>query len=195
MATIVGISGSLRKHSFNTALLRVLAALAPKGSELRIESIAGIPLYNADDEAATGVPDTVAHLKDAIAGTDGLLIATPEYNNSIPGVTKNAIDWLSRPPADIARVFHSRPVAIAGASPGGFGTVLSQNAWLTVMRTLGVDLWSGRLLVSRASTVFDEDDKLIDGSLRDKARAFIEGFVGFVEARQASATKKSRGNG
>ena len=91
----------------------------PQGAELRIESIASIPLYNGDDEAARGIPEPVARLKDAIAAADGLLLVTPEYNNSLPGVAKNAIDWLSRPPADIGRVFGGKRVAIAGASPAG----------------------------------------------------------------------------
>src|SRR5512145_1045094 len=134
MATIVGISGSTRRGSLNSALLRAIAAQMPRGAELRIESIASIPLYNGDDEAARGIPEPVGRLKDAIATADGLLLVTPEYNNSLPGVAKNAIDWLSRPPADIGRVFGGKRVAIAGASPGGFGTVLSQNAWLPVFR-------------------------------------------------------------
>jgi chromate reductase, NAD(P)H dehydrogenase (quinone) len=86
---------------------------------------------------------------------DGLLLATPEYNNSIPGVFKNAIDWLSRPPADVDWGFGGKPVAVLGASPGGFSTVLSQNAWL-VLRTLGKEPWyGGSLPVSRAGSVFD----------------------------------------
>src|SRR5205085_10874373 len=155
MPTIIGISGSVRRASFNAALLRAAVAAAPPGIDLRTESIADIPLYNGDLEAEHGIPAPVAHLKDAIAAADGLLLVTPEYNNSIPGVAKNAIDWLSRPAADIARVFGGKPVAIAGASPGGFGTVLSQNAWLPVFRTLGAELWPGRLLGSRAGSVFD----------------------------------------
>src|ERR671938_2109252 len=109
MTTIVGISGSTRRGSFNSSLLRALAAAAPKEVQVRIESIAAIPLYNGDEEAAHGVPEAVAKLKDAIASADGLLLVTPEYNNSIPGVTKNAIDWLSRPPSDIKRVFGGKP--------------------------------------------------------------------------------------
>src|SRR5262245_10394198 len=119
MITVIGLSGSTRRGSFNSALLR--AAAMPAGAELRIESIAAIPLYNGDEEATHGIPEPVARLKDAIAAAAGLLLVTPEYNNSIPGVAKNAIDWLSRPPADIRRVFGGKPVAIAGASPGGFG--------------------------------------------------------------------------
>ena len=107
----------------------------PAGSELVIESIAGVPLYDGDVEAASGIPEAAARLKDAVAAADGLLLVTPEYNNSVPGVAKNAIDWLSRPSADIARVFGAKPVALCGASPGGFGTVLSQNAWLPGLLT------------------------------------------------------------
>jgi NAD(P)H-dependent FMN reductase len=99
--TLIGISGSVRAAFFNSALLRVAAAECPADAVIRIESIAEIPLYNGDDEAAHGVPPAVARLKNAIAAADGLLLVTPEYNNGIPGVAKNAIDWLSRPPADI----------------------------------------------------------------------------------------------
>src|SRR5262245_63687751 len=108
--SIIGISGSTRRGSFNSALLRAAASSLPQVAQLRIESIASIPLYNADDEAARGIPEAVARLKDAIAGADGLLLVSPGYNNSLPGVAKNAIDWLSRPPADIPRVFGGKPV-------------------------------------------------------------------------------------
>lgn len=185
MITVIGLSGSLRRGSYNSAVLRAAASMMPPGSELRIASIAGIPLYNGDDEAANGVPDIVSRLKDAIAAADGLLLVTPEYNNSLPGVAKNAIDWLTRPPADISRVFGGRPVAITGASPGGFGTVLSQNAWLPVFRTLGADLWSGgRLLVSRAATLVDANGELADAAMRDNLQKFLEGFVAYVDRRR-----------
>ena len=178
MSRIVGISGSLRQRSYNTALLRACVELMPVGSELAIESIRGIPLYDGDDEAAHGVPDVVARLKDQIAAADGLLIATPEYNNGIPGVAKNAIDWLSRPAGDIGRVFGGKPVALLGASPGGFGTVLSQSAWLPVLRTLGVELWAGgRMLVSRAGQVFDANGSIVDAKIDQALRRFVEGFV------------------
>src|SRR3546814_1700493 len=98
-----------------------------------------------------------------------LLLATPEYNNSIPGVFKNAIDWASRPPADIPRVFAAKPVAVIGASPGGFGTILAQDAWLSVLRTLGVQLWSGsRLMVSGAGQAFDADGNVVDAAVKER---------------------------
>jgi len=185
MVTLIGLSGSLRRGSYNSAVLRAAAVMMPPDSELRIESIAAIPLYDGDAERAHGVPEPVARLKDAITAADGLLLVTPEYNNSIPGVAKNAIDWLSRPASDIARVFGGKPVAIAGASPGGFGTILSQNAWLPVVRTLGADLWSGRLLVSRASSVIDANGEIVDAATRDNLGKFVSGFVAYVRARKA----------
>jgi chromate reductase len=181
MATIVGISGSLRTGSFNSALLRAAVDLMPEGSTLQVGTIAGIPLYDGDEEARSGIPPAAARLKDAIAAADGLFICTPEYNNSIPGVAKNAIDWLSRPSADIARVFRGKPVALAGASPGGFGTILSQNAWLPVFRTLGAEFWAeGRLLVSRAGNAFGPDGTLVDEAMREQLRKFLAGFVAHV---------------
>jgi len=182
--TIAAFSGSLRKGSYNRALLRAAVAMMPADSRIEVASIQPFPLYNGDDEAASGVPAAVSAVKDAIAAADGLLIATPEYNNSIPGVTKNAVDWLSRPPADIARVFGGKPVALMGASPGGFGTILSQNAWLPVLRTLGAELWTGgRLLVSRANTIFDAEGNIVDARTNDLLRSFLQGFVDSIRAR------------
>lgn len=182
--TLIGIPGSLRRGSFNAALLRAAAELMPEGSALEVGSIQGIPLYDADLEAAEGIPPAVAALKLRIAAADGVLIATPEYNNSIPGVVKNAFDWLSRPSKDIALVFGGRPVALIGASPGGFGTTHAQAAWLPVLRTLGTKPWfGGRLLVSRAAAAFDAEGRLTDDDVRERLRGFVEGFVAFVRER------------
>jgi chromate reductase, NAD(P)H dehydrogenase (quinone) len=181
MTTIIGIAGSLRSGSLNAALLGAAAELITDVATLEVASIKGIPLYDGDKEAAEGIPKAVAELKERIAAADGLLLATPEYNNSMPGVFKNAVDWLSRPPADIPRIFRNRPVAVMGASPGGFGTVLSQNAWLPVLRTLGMRPWfGGRLLVSRAGNVFNEAGELTDEAIRSQLRQFVHGFVEFI---------------
>lgn len=147
---------------------------------LTVNTINGIPLFNEDVEAQ-GYPIAVQELKELIASADGLLLSTPEYNNSIPGVLKNAIDWLSRPGADLPRIFGHKPVALMGASLGGFGTVLGQNAWLSCLRALGVNPWTGgRMLVSRASQAFDAEGNLSDPALREQLREFLAGFAGFI---------------
>jgi NAD(P)H-dependent FMN reductase len=184
MTTIVGIAGSLRASSYNAALLRAATKFLPAGTSLDIATIKGIPLYDGDIESSEGIPQEVTALKEQIAMSDGLLLVTPEYNNGIPGVFKNAIDWLSRPPADISRVFGNRPVAVIGASPGGFGTILAQNAWLPVLRTLGMRPWyGGRLLVSRASSVFNDAGELMDEKTKAQLQQFIHGFVEFVNSK------------
>jgi chromate reductase, NAD(P)H dehydrogenase (quinone) len=181
LANLIGLSGSLRKASFNTALLRAAAGMVPARSQLTVHTLHGIPLYDGDVEATSGVPQVVADLKDVIAKSDGLLLVTPEYNNSIPGVFKNAIDWMTRPPADIKRVFGGKPVAIMGASPGGFGTILSQAAWLPILRTLGTKPWfGGRLMVSRAGVVFDANGAITDEKVREQVKEFVQGFVAFI---------------
>jgi len=181
MTRILGISGSLRAASFNTALLRAAQSLVEPGVTLDAATLHGIPLYDGDAEAREGLPVAAAELKERIVASDGVLLVTPEYNNGIPGVFKNAIDWLSRPAADIPRVFRDRPFALVGASPGGFGTILSQNAWLPVLRTLGTRFWSGgRLMVSRAPQVFDEQGAIKDEALRKQLTDFLRGYVHWI---------------
>ena len=175
MPQILGVSGSLRKGSFNAGLLRAARDLAPEGTEIQIGSILDVPLYNADEEAAHGLPASVQRLQAQLQAADGLLLVTPEYNNGIPGVFKNAIDWMSRGPG--LAYFVGKPVALLGASPGGFGTVLAQNDWLPVLRTLKAVLWAeGRMLVSRASGLFDENGALTDDRTRAALRDFIAGY-------------------
>ncbi len=156
----------------------------PEGTELVEGSISGIPLYNADEEAASGLPSAVENLKGQIASADGLLLFTPEYNNSIPGVFKNAIDWTTRPADDIDRIFGGKPVAVLGATPGGFGTILSQDAWLSVLRTLGTRPWhQGRLMVARAGSVFDNQGTMTDEKMRARMAVFLAGFSAFAGAQ------------
>ncbi|MNS01804.1 NADPH azoreductase [compost metagenome] len=175
---LVGLSGSLRAGSYNSALLREAQGMTPPGVELVEGSIRGIPLYDGDVERDQGLPEAVVALKELIADSEGLLLFTPEYNNGIPGVFKNAIDWLSRPASDIERVFGGRPVAVLGASPGPFGTVMSQAAWLPVLRTLGTAPWFGaRLLIPRAGAAFDAEGRLIDEDARRRLERFIGGFA------------------
>jgi len=181
--TVVGISGSLRNGSLNTMLLRAAQELAPADVKLEIASLRDVPLYDGDVELEHGIPAPVQALKDRVAAAGGVLLVTPEYNNSIPGVFKNAIDWMSRPPADIARVFRDRPVALMGATPGPGGTMLAHAAWLMVLRTLGMRTWNGpRLMISRADTVFDDKGRLKDEALRKQVQSFMAGFGRFMGA-------------
>ncbi|HET7527018.1 MAG TPA: NADPH-dependent FMN reductase [Burkholderiaceae bacterium] len=181
MVKILGISGSLRAQSFNTALLRAAQAVAGEGVRLDAATLHGIPLYDGDLEQRDGAPAAVRELKQRVLDSDGLLMVTPEYNNGVPGVFKNAVDWLSRKTPDMPPVFADRPVALIGASPGGFGTFMSQNHWLPVLRTLGARHWSGgRLMVSRAQSVFDADGTLRDDAVRKQLAEFVHGFAQFV---------------
>lgn len=181
MTRIAAISGSLRRQSFNTALLKAAAALMPEHASLDVVPIDRIPLYDGDVEADRGIPDSVLELKERILASDALLIATPEYNHSFPGVLKNAIDWVSRPPEDVERIFARRPVGVIGASPGYFGTEHAQTAWLPVFRTLRMKPWfDGRLTVARATNVFSPSGQLVDARLRDELRRFLDGFSSFA---------------
>ena len=180
MTRIIGLSGSLRSASVNSALLRAAGEVMPIGASLQIETLRGIPLYDGDEEITNGIPARVTQLKEIVAAADGLLIATPEYNNAMPGVLKNALDWLSRPTNDVKRVFGGKAVALTGVTPGGWGTLHAQASWLPVLRHLGCQLWSGgRLAVSKAGDVFAADGTLNDDTVRTQLKAFMEGFAAF----------------
>ena len=181
MTSLVALSGSLRDGSFNGALLRAAAGLVPPDVELRIASIRGIPLYDADVEAAEGVPAAVQALKDAIAAADGLLLATPEYNNAMPGVAKNAIDWLSRPPADIPRVFGGKPVGLIGASPGQTGTARGQSQLRQAFEfTNSYCMPQPELLVFRAHEKFDTEGRLTDAATAEYLQRYLAAFGDWV---------------
>lgn len=180
MSHVIGISGSLRAKSYNSSLLQAAVALAPADLRIEIASIEAFPIYNGDLEERD-FPAAVADLKRRISGADGVLIATPEYNNSIPGVMKNAVDWLSRPPADIPSVFRGRPVALMGASNGNFGTALSQAAWLPVLRTLQMLPFFGpRVLVTNAGKAFDDKGELTDAKVRERLTTFLQAYAAFL---------------
>jgi chromate reductase len=191
MSHILGVSGSLRAKSFNTMLLQACVEAAPVGSTLELATLHGIPLYDGDVEAASGVPAAVQALKDRIASVDGLLIVSPEYNNSIPGVLKNAVDWMSRPSSDIRRVFGGRPIGVIGATTGPGGTSLAQAAWLPVLRLLGtLPFFGARLMVSNAGKVFDQQGQLTDPAVRVQVEKYMEAFAAFVARSKASMDAK-----
>ena len=178
---IIGLVGSLRQASYNRRLLQASESLLPRSFELEIHGLEGIPLYDGDVETRSGLPAAVTALKERIAPSSALLIASPEYNNGIPGPLKNAIDWLSRPVADIPRIFGGRIVGVIGASPGRFGTLSAQQAWLPVFRTLGVVPYFGKsVTVGAANTVFGEDGSIVDNAVRERLQAYLQGFARFV---------------
>lgn len=182
---IIALSGALRRASYNTALLRAASEVAPEGVTVELRTLHGIPLYDGDVEAQ-GIPEAVTALREAIRAADALLIGTPEYNNGIPGVLKNGLDWLSRPSGEGSKLFGAKPTGLVGATPGGFGTVQSQDALLSVLRAFGSDFWmAGRLMVSRAGTVFDAEGRLVDDKVREQLSGFMAGFAEFVRRRTA----------
>lgn len=181
---LIGLSGSLRAGSLNTKLLQEAGRLCPAGVELIEGSIRGVPLYDGDVERDQGIPSAVETLKDQVAGSDGLLLVSPEYNNSIPGVFKNAIDWMSRPGSDIERVFAGRPTAVIGVSGGRFGTVMAQAAWLPVLRLLKTDPWfGGRFLLGGGGTAFDDQGRLTDPETERMLTEFMAGFAEFCRQK------------
>ncbi|AKS41643.1 NADPH-dependent FMN reductase [Wenzhouxiangella marina] len=175
---LVAISGSLRQASFNTRLGRLMADLSPAGCEVVLKGLHGIPLYNADDEEARGIPEAVEALRGEIKAADGLILITPEYNGAMPGVLKNALDWLTRPGEEMKPTFGHRPTALAGATPGAWGTAMAQSGALINLRQLGVNLFPDFLRVSRAGTVLGDGE--VDAKLRDQVGAWLERFVEFA---------------
>src|SRR5262245_47015095 len=175
---VVGFAGSLRRGSYNHALLRAATERAPPALDIAIHELDGIPLYNADIEAA-GTPRSVVQLRDAIRQADGLLIATPEYNHGVPGVLKNTIDWLSRPPRDSA--LNGKVAAVMGASPGMTGTARGQSQLRQAfVFTNTYALLQPEVLVGRADEKFDAVGRLLDQAMRDVLVAFLQRFTDLI---------------
>lgn len=166
----LGISGSLRRQSLNTAALRACAKLLPPGVTMDLADISAIPLYN-EEIREQGLPDPVQTLRDQIRAADAIVIATPEYNYSVPGVLKNAIDWASRPPA---QPFEGKPIALISASPGGFGGARAQYHLRQVFIYLnGLILNRPEAMISAAHTKFDAQGELTDSAAADQLRALL----------------------
>jgi chromate reductase len=181
---LLGISGSLRRDSHNRSLLRAAARLMPPGVGLDLEDLVGqLPLFNEDLE--NDPPASVIAIRDAVDRADGLLIATPEYNSSIPGVLKNAIDWLSRPIQ--TSVLRNKPTVVIGASTGMFGAVWSQAEARKTFAAAGARVIDIELPVPTAHEQFDEDGSLVDGELREQLLDAITALVDAVNARPAAA--------
>jgi chromate reductase len=174
---VAGFSGSLRLGSFNTGALRAAGELLPDGMSLEILEIKEIPLYNADVEQL-GVPEPVQRFKERLSAADAVLIVTPEYNCSMPGVLKNAIDWVSRPP-DPPLV--GKPAALMGASPGALGTVRAQYHLRQVLVNLNViPLNRPEIYIAQAHQKFDGEGRLTDEETRRRIRALLESLLAWT---------------
>jgi chromate reductase, NAD(P)H dehydrogenase (quinone) len=175
---VLGISGSLRRASWNSGLLRAAGQLLPEGMSLEIFDITPIPFYNQDLDTPDTVPDSVRQLKDRIRAADALLIATPEYNYSLPGVLKNAIDWVSRPPKDSPLA--GKPLAMMGAG-GLFGTVRAQlHLRQVAVYTDMLPLNKPEVRIMKAWEKFDADGDLHDEPARQEVRALLESLAAWT---------------
>ncbi len=177
---ILAISGSLRDGSYSSGLLRAAQELAPAGSEVELyEGLAGLDAYNEDNDTDEYVPAPVRGLRERIGAADALLIATPEYNGSIPGALKNALDWASRPHGSSALA--AKPVAVIGSSPSPFGAAWAQEALRRVLAIAGSAVLERELTVGRVNERFDED-RLSDAGTREEIAALLDDLTGFASA-------------
>jgi chromate reductase len=175
---ILGIAGSLRQGSYNRAALRAAERLVPEGARLDIFDLAGIPLFNQDDER--NLPPRVVELKRSIRAADAILLATPEYNYSFPGVLKNAIDWASRPYGDNS--WEGKPVAVMGASPGNLGTSRAQYHLRQVLMALNMRaLNRPEVLISSAAERFDVEGNLKDENTGKHIRSLLQTLVEWAQ--------------
>jgi chromate reductase, NAD(P)H dehydrogenase (quinone) len=182
---VLGVSGSLRSDSHNTRLLRAAAGLMPDGVELEVwDGLRDIPPYDEDGDVEPA-PPAVAAFRAALAGADAVLFATPEYNSSIPGQLKNALDWASRPIA--TNVLRNTPVAVVGASTGMFGAVWAQAELRKVLAAIGARVVDGEVAVGHAPTRLDPEAGLTDAELREQLEAVVAGLCAAVRARPVPA--------
>jgi chromate reductase len=183
---ILGVSGSLRDASWNTLLLRNAEELFPAGDvEFELwDGLKAVPPYDEDDDVEPA-PEGAQRLRDALAGADAILFSTPEYNSSIPGVLKNAVDWASRPIA--TNVLRNKPVAVVGASTGMFGAVWAQAELRKVLAATGARVVEGEVPVGHAHTRFDDAGRLIDDGIREQLAAVVENLVAEVRPARVAA--------
>jgi chromate reductase len=182
---VLGISGSLRSGSYNARLLRAAAQVLPPEAGLELwQGLASVPPYNEDEEGLA-TPRPVSELRRTVAEADAVLIATPEYNGSVPGQLKNALDWLSRPVGDSA--LHNKPVAVIGASTGMFGAVWAQAELRKVLSTIGARVVDAELPVARAGEAFGPNERLADEDLQDQLESLLDQLVQLVAERERSS--------
>jgi chromate reductase len=182
---VLAISGSLRSGSYNTTLLRAAAEVASEDVEVVLyDGLKAIPPYDEEDDTDIA-PAAVADFRDAIAGADAILFATPEYNGSIPGVLKNALDWASRPFATNALRY--KPVTVVGASTGGFGAVWAQADLRRVLKTIGARVVGEEVPVPAVHTRTDEAGRLADAETEERLREVLDALAEAVEARLVAA--------
>jgi chromate reductase len=182
---VLGISGSLRDDSLNTKLLRAAGPLFPDGMQFSLwDGLKAVPPYDEDDDRDP-VPAGAAQLRDALAGADAILFATPEYNSSVPGQLKNALDWASRPIA--TNVLRNKPVAVVGASRGMFGAVWAQEELRKVLAAIGARVLEVEVAVGHAHTRFDEDGALTDDTIREQLAAVVGTLVAELELAAVAA--------
>lgn len=176
--SVLAFAGSLREGSYNKALLRNAKELAPENLNIKLFDLAGIPLYNADVEEL-GDPERVTEFKEAIRNADGVLIATPEYNHGVPAVSKNAVDWASRPPKNAP--LNEKPIGILGASPGQTGTARGQSQLRQAFEfTNSYCMPQPEILVFRAHQKFDEEGNLTDEKTREFLGKYLEAFYEWI---------------
>jgi chromate reductase len=184
---VLGISGSLRRDSHNSNLLRTAAELLPSGVELEVfDGLKAIPPYDADDDMQPA-PEAVQAFRDALAGADAVLVATPEYNASIPGVLKNALDWASRPHA--TNPLRGVPAVVVGASTGMFGAVWAQAEARKVLQTIGARVVDRELPVAEAGERFDAAGSLNDPELRELYAEILGELAEAVQTREAGLAR------
>ena len=182
---VLAISGSLRDASNNTALLRALREEAPEGVEVDLwHGLKVIPPYDQDDDVVPG-PEPVEAFRELVRESDGVFFATPEYNSSVPGALKNALDWASRPLA--TNVFRNKPVAVIGSSAGAFGGVWAAAELRKVLGAMGARVTEAEMAVGHAPEKFDADGELIDEVVREELRASLDSLVTAVLDRAAAA--------
>src|SRR3954469_6924210 len=182
---VLGISGSLRRDSWNGKLLEAARELLPADAELEVyDGLKAVPPYDEDDDTADA-PAAAAHFRAAIAGADALLFATPEYNSSVPGQLKNAIDWASRPLA--TNPLRNKPAAVVGASTGAFGAVWAQAELRKVLSATGARVVEGDVAVGHAPQKFDEAGQLTDPNLEEEVREVVHLLLGQLQPAEQIA--------